>query len=159
MLEIPEAIVVSKQLNGAVKNKRIKEVIAASSAHKFTWFFGDPAEYNALLSGRTLEEAYPCGGRVEIPAEGAVLHFGDGAILRYFEAGEKLPAKHQLLIYFEDGSALVATVAMYGGLWAFPAGGMDDNFYYRAAKEAVPVLSDGFDYDYFLTLFDETING
>jgi formamidopyrimidine-DNA glycosylase len=44
---------------------------------------------------------------------------------------------------------------MYGGFWAFPEGDMDDNIYYQAAKDAVPPLSDIFDYEYFLTLFDE----
>jgi len=155
MLEIPEAIVISEQLNRTVKNKRIKEAAASSSPHKLAWYFGDPAEYGSLLRGRTIETAYAYGGRIEIEAEGAALHFGDGAVLRYFEPDEKLPAKHQLLITFDDGSALVATVAMYGGLWAFPAGAMDDNFYYKSAKEAVPPLSDKFDYKYFLALFDE----
>jgi len=155
MLEIPEAIVLSKQLNQTIKGRRIKEASAAESPHKFSWYFGDPAEYDALLRGRTIEGAEPYGGRVEILAEGAVMHFGDGANLRFFEAGEKLPAKRQLRVTFDDGSSLIGTVAMYGGLWAFPAGEMDDNFYYTAAKEAVPPLSDKFGYGYFLSLFNE----
>ena len=97
MLELPEAIVISEQLNRTVKGKRIKEAVAAVSPHKFAWYFGDPAEYSALLRGRMFESAYAYGGRIEIEAEGAILHFGDGAILRYYEAGEKLPVKHQLL--------------------------------------------------------------
>ncbi|MCL1919110.1 MAG: endonuclease VIII [Peptococcaceae bacterium] len=156
MLEIPEAIVFSQQLNQTIEGKSIKKVVAAASEHKFSWYFGDPSEYDALLRGRTLEKTQPYGGRIEISAQGAVLHFGDGVTLRYYDSGEKLPAKHQLLVTFSDGSALVGTVAMYGGLWAFPAGEMDENFYYRAAKEAVPPLSDQFDYDYYLTLFSET---
>ena len=155
MLEIPEAIVVSEQLNRTIKGKRIKEVSAAASPHKFAWYYGEPSEYNAFLQGRTLGTAHAYGGRVEIEAEGAVLHFGDGAILRYYEGGESLPSKHQLLITFDDGGSLVGTVAMYGGLWAFPAGAMDDNFYYISAKEAVPPLSADFDYEYFLALFNE----
>ncbi|MCL1855147.1 MAG: endonuclease VIII [Clostridia bacterium] len=155
MLEIPEAIVIAEQLNRTVYGTRIKEVTAAAYPHKFAWYFGDPANYNALLRDRTLETTHAYGGRIEIEAEGAVLHFGDGAILRYYASGEKLPAKHQLLVTFDNGSALAATVAMYGGLWAFPAGHMDDNKYYTAAKAAVSPLSDRFDYQYFLTLFTE----
>jgi len=158
MIEIPEAIVLSRQMNETLVGKRIKKVIAAASPHKFAWFYGEPSGYDALLRGRTIVSAAPYGGRVELIAEGlppAVLHFGDGAVLRYYEAGEKLPEKHQLMVTFEDDSALVGTIAMYGGLWAFPLGGMDDNIYYKAAKEAVPPLSDRFDYGYFLTLFNE----
>jgi len=155
VIEIPEAIVISDQLNQTVKGKKIINTVAASSPHKFAWFFGEPSEYHALLSGRTLEKAIPYSGRIEIEAQGARLHFGDGVNLRYYENGEKRPAKHQLLVELEDGSALVATVAMYGGIWCCKSGEFDDNIYCKAAKEAVPVLSDRFDYDYFLTLFDE----
>lgn len=155
MLEIPEAAVLSRQLNETIAGKKIAEVIAAASEHKFAWFFGDASEYGALLRGRVIGKTEPYGGRVEIEADSAVLHFGDGVILRYFDAGEKLPAKHQLLVTFNDGSSLVGTVAMYGGLWAFPAGAMDDNVYYMAAKNAVPPMSEAFDYEYFQTLFDE----
>ena len=155
MLEIPEAVVVSQQINETITGRKIVKVVAASSPHKFAWFFGEPSDYDALLHGRIIGKAFAYGGRVEIEAEDAVLHFGDGVILRYYETGEKLPAKHQLLITFNDGSSLVGTVAMYGGLWAFTPGMMDDNFYYTAAKNAISPLSDAFDYTYFLKLFDE----
>ena len=155
MIEIPEAIVISKQLNNTVQGKCVKEAAAAASPHKFAWYYGDPADYDALLRGRTLGVASARGGQVEIEAGGAALRFGDGVILRYYEAGEKLPQKHQLLLTFDDGSALAGTVAMYGGLWAFPAGGMDDNFYYTVARDAVSPLSGSFTYEYFQALFDE----
>ena len=155
MIEIPEAAVLSRQLNETVAGKKITGAVAAGTPHKLAWFFGEPSGYGALLAGRTIERAVAYGGRVEIEAEGAVLHFGDGVVLRYYEAGVEPPVKHQLLVRFDDGSALVGTVAMYGGLWAFPVGAMDDNFYYTAAKNAVPLLSEAFDYAYFQTLFND----
>jgi len=155
MLEIPEATVISQQLDQTVKGKRIKELVTAASPHKFAWYFGEPSEYEARLRGRTIEAAFSYGGRIEMPAEDAVLQFGDGVNLRYYEADEKRPAKHQLLVVFDDDSALAATVAMYGMLFAYPPHAMDDDFYYKAAKEAVSPLSGGFDYPYFQTLFDE----
>jgi len=155
MLEIPETIVISKQLNKVIKGKRIKEAVAASTKHGFAWYFGEPSAYGSLLNGRTVENVEYFGSRVEIIAEGAALNLGEGVNLRYYEAGTKLPDKHQMLVVFEDDSALVGTVAMYGGIWAFPAGAMDDNFYYKVAKDAVPPLSDAFDYGYFQKFFDE----
>ena len=155
MLEIPEAAVISRQLNEIIAGKTITKVIAAGSPHKFAWFFGEPSEYDDLLRGRVVGKSAAYGGRVEIETDGAFLHFGDGVILRYYKAGENLPAKHQLLIAFDDDSALVGSVAMYGGLWAFPPGAMDDNFYYTVAKNAVPLLSEAFDYAYFMTFFNE----
>ena len=59
---------------------------------------------------------------MEIWAGPAWIVVGEGANLRYFSAGERLPSKHQLLIEFDDSSSLVGSVQMYGGLWAFPAG-------------------------------------
>ena len=160
MLEIPEAVAISRQLNETVTGKQITEVIAAGSPHKLAWYFGEPTAYDALLRGHVIGKTSAYGGRVEIAtkdADGlppAVLHFGDGAVLRYYEAGEKRPAKHQLMIIFDDGSALVGTIAMYGGLWAFPVGAMDGNVYYTAAKKSISPLSDAFDYAFFQTLFD-----
>lgn len=155
MLEIPEAIVIAAELNQTIKDKRIEKVIAAASSHKFAWFFGDPSQYHSLLRGRKIENTTPYGGRVEINAGGIFLHFCDGVNLRYYAAGENVPPKHQLFVAFEDGSALVGTVAMYGGLWCFAEGAFDDNVYYKAAKKAVSPLSDRFDYPLFLDLFDQ----
>jgi len=154
MIEIPEAIVLSNQINQTMQGKRIHRVIAGGSPHKFAWFHEDPAEYDALLHNRMIENAAYYGGRVEIRAEGAILHFGDGVILRYYEKGEPLPAKHQMLVEFDDNSALVCTIAMYGGIWCFNDGEFD-NFYYQVAKQSPPPLSDEFSHDYFMRLFNE----
>jgi formamidopyrimidine-DNA glycosylase len=72
---------------------------------------------------------------VKINVGGIFLHFGDGVNLRYYAAGEIVPEKHQLFVAFEDGSVLVGTVAIYGGLWCFEDGAFNDNVYYKASKE------------------------
>ena len=155
MMELPEAMVIAGQLDETVAGKRIKEAAAGTTPHKFAWYYGDPGAYGALLRGRLAERAAAYGGRGELSLEGGVaLHMGEGANLRYFAPGEPLPAKHQLLVTFDDGAALVGTVAMYGLFAAFPEGAMDDNFYYMAAKQAVPPLSAVFDYAYFQSLLD-----
>lgn len=40
-------------------------------------------------------------------------------IIACHDAGGKLPAKHQLLLEFADGSALSATIQMWGALLCF----------------------------------------
>lgn len=154
MLEIPEAIVISRQLNQTIQNKHIKNAVAGTSPHKFAWFFGDPAEYHDRLVGKTVGQAVPCAGRIEIQVEDTILHFGDGVNLRFYGKDEKRPAKHQLLIEFDDDTALTGIAAMYGGLWCFKEGEFD-NLYYKAAKESISPLSNEFDYKYFVSLFDE----
>ncbi len=148
MLELPEAITVAAQINETIKGKIIRNVMAAHTSHKFAWFYGDPQQYKELLVGKTIGKARGYGGFIEIQAGTAIILIGDGVGLKYHEGHEKRPAKHQLLIEFEDGSALSATVQMYGGLWCFPEGEME-NPYYQVAKEKPSPLSEEFDKAYF----------
>ena len=86
---------------------------------------------------------------VEISAGKKRLLFGDGVNLRCLPAGEKRPEKHQLLLEFDDGSSVAATVQMYGLLYAFRAGANDDNPYYMIAREKPSPLSAEFTEAYF----------
>lgn len=154
MLEIPESRTISEQLNQTVRGKTIKNVYANSSPHGFAFFFGDPANYHNLLSGKTLEASTAIAGQIEITAENARILFGDGVNLRYFNPGEVLPKKHQLHIEFEDSSSIVCTIQMYGGLWAFLQG-ENNNPYYIVAKEKPSPLSEEFDENYFHCLISQ----
>lgn len=148
MLEIPECRVLAEQLTHAVTGRVIRSVTAGASPHKFAWFFGDPAAYNERLAGRQIGGAAAFGGYVELYAGEMRVAFHDGVHLRFLDAGDKRPAKHQLLIEWEDGACLVAGVQMYGGLGAF-ADGENDNPYYLVAKQKPSPLSERFDEAYF----------
>ena len=155
MIEIPEAIVLAKQLEVSIKDKIVDEVVTLASPHKFAFFHEDPKDYESLLKGKKVIKSYPLAGRVEIDFDDILLSFNDGVNLRFYQ-NSNIPEKHQLLIRFDDSSTLVASVAMYGGLVAYKKGEMDDNFYYRVSKEAVSPLSDDFTYDFFMGLFDDS---
>jgi formamidopyrimidine-DNA glycosylase len=152
--ELPEAAVLARQINETVVSRKIKSVVAAQTPHKLAWYFGDPQEYKGLLTGKVISGAASYGGQVEITAGEAKLVFSDGVSLRYCKKGARLPDKHQLLLEFDDGSSLVGSVQMYGGLSAFPEG-KNDNKYYLVAKEKPSPLSSDFDEDYFEFLFNE----
>jgi formamidopyrimidine-DNA glycosylase len=154
MIELPEAAVLAKQINEAATGKKIKNVISAHTPHKLAWYFGDPQEYNSLLIGKVISGATSYGGQVEISAGQAKLLFSDGVNLRYYNKGAKLPDKHQLLLQFDNGSSLVGSVQMYGGLSAFQEG-QNDNKYYLIAREKPSPLSGDFNESYFESLFDE----
>ncbi|HWP96495.1 MAG TPA: endonuclease VIII [Syntrophomonadaceae bacterium] len=151
MLELPEAFTLANQINDSLNGKRITRVVAAHTPHKFAWFYGDPQRYPDLLVGKRVERAEGYGGFVEIKAELAIILVGDGVGLRFHDKNEKPPQKHQLFIAFEDSSSLTATVQMYGGLWCFTEGELD-NPYYTVAREKPSPLSAGFDRDYFKTM-------
>ncbi len=148
MIELPEASFLAKQLNDTISGKKVVNVIAAHSPHKFAWFHGDPQNYRNLLQNQSISKAAGFGGMVEIKTDDATLVFSDGVGLRYHHLSEVRPNKHQLLIEFEDASALSASVQMYGGLSCFQ-GDKFENDYYRIAKEKPSPLSSQFDKAYF----------
>lgn len=148
MIKLPEAITIAQQINEAAVGKRIMNVTAAHSPHKFAWYHGDPQKYHDLLTGKVIGRAAGFGGMVEIKAEDAVILLGDGVSLRFHSEKEKIPQKHQLLIEFEDFSAICASVQMYGGLWCFEEGEFK-NTYFLQAKDKPSPLSDKFDKLYF----------
>lgn len=102
--------------------KRITDVFAQYTPHKFAWFYGKPEECAERLVGKTIDKACPQGGMVELTAGDTMLVLTDGVNLRYFEPGAKLPSKHQLLVAFDDESCLLASVRMYGALLCFTEG-------------------------------------
>ena len=57
MMELPEAITIARQMNDAVVGKRVRRVLPPSKAHKFCWYAGDPAEYDAAVSGSVVQSA------------------------------------------------------------------------------------------------------
>jgi len=148
MLEIPESQTIAEQISSTLAGRTIVSAQANTSPHRFAFYHGDPAEYGSLLSGKTVTGAAAYGGLVEVAAGDVRLLFGDGANLRYIRPEAALPAKHQLLVRFDDGSALVCTVQMYGGIWAFLVGGFD-NAYYDVARNKPSPLLDAFDAAYF----------
>jgi len=157
MIELPESISLSKQLNETVRGKGIENVVANASPHKFAWLSGDSQAYNKLLKGKTVGESRGIGGKVEIEAGDARIVLAEGINIRLFAAGEKLPKKHQLLITFADSSSLVCSVQMYGGLWAF-IDGTFDNEYYLIAKQRPSPLSAAFDWETFSAMAEENEN-
>ncbi len=151
MIELPEAAVLARQINDTVSGKKIKQVIAAHSPHKFAWYQGDPEKYQDILQGKIIDSAEGFGGMVEIKAEDTRIVFGDGVSLRYCEDQDKRPSKHQLMIEFADSTVICASVQMYGGLWCFVQGDFENQYYQQAKAKSSP-LSDRFDHNYFHSL-------
>ncbi|SHI80108.1 DNA-formamidopyrimidine glycosylase family protein [Lutispora thermophila] len=158
MIELPEAKVIARQIKETLKGKRIEEVVAANTPHKFAWYFEDPKDYQKLLSGKYIDGSSSFGGFIEISAEDCRILLGEGVKIKYYEKGEKLPVKHQLMITFDDGSAMVCSVQMYGGMWCFREGKNQDP-YYKVAKEKPSPFSVEFNEYYFLNMLDEDTKG
>ena len=148
MIEIPEAIVLAQQINEAVSGKRIRQAIAAQSPHKLAWYHGEPEKYHDLLAGKKVDQAVAVGSFVEISGEGTVILLSEGIHLRFHGKEEMRPKKHQLLVEFEDGTAISASVQMYGGLLCFREGEFE-NIYYQQAQDKPSPMTDAFTKAYF----------
>jgi len=151
MIELPEAVSLAGQINETVQGKRISGVVSAHTPHKLVWYYGEQARYSGILVGGTIGKADALGSMVEIKAGNADILLGEGSAIRFHGKGEPRPAKHQLLIEFEDGSALSASVQMYGGVGAFLEGELD-NPYYQVARGKPSPLSPAFDKAYFIDI-------
>jgi formamidopyrimidine-DNA glycosylase len=154
MLELPESQTLARQLRESILGKRIVKAKANATPHGFAFYHGDPEGYGSLLNGKTVDDVRAFGGMVEIAAGDARLVVNDGINMRLYPEGAKWPDKHQLFVELSDGSALVCTVQMYGGMQAFKADAYD-NPYYRIAKTKPFPLSDAFDEAYFEKMLKE----
>ena len=105
---------------------KIASVIAVHTPHKLAWYYGDPAKYSDLLTGKTIGKAAGFGSLVEIKVENANILLGEGVGLRFHAKNEPRPPRHQLLIEFEDQSALSFLIQMYGGIGSFLDGELDN---------------------------------
>jgi formamidopyrimidine-DNA glycosylase len=157
MIELPEAVVLAGQISDTLGGKRIRSAVANASPHKFAWYTGDPAMYGQRLARKTVQASEAYGNHVEIHADEMLLVISTPA--KYHAAGDKLPKKHQLLLEFDDGTAMSCTVQMWGGLLCFPKdeeGGLPD---YQIAKNKPSPLSEAFDRAYFDGLFPPNAGG
>jgi formamidopyrimidine-DNA glycosylase len=152
MIELPEAVVIAQQITETLGGKRIASAVANASPHKFAWYTGDPATYNERLAGKAIGAGQGIAGSIEFAADDMTLSIS--APIRYYAQGEPRPKKHQLLVEFEDGTAISASAQMWGGFFCFPAGSQAGFLDADLARKRPSPLTEAFDRAYFETLFD-----
>jgi formamidopyrimidine-DNA glycosylase len=151
MIELPEAFTLAAQISKAISGKKIANVKAAHTPHKLVWYYGNPDQYFSLLVGHFVDKATAFGALVQIKVADSAILFGDGVRVRFHDKVDTYPEKHQLLVEFEDLTAISASVQMYGGVGCFREGELD-NRYYQAAREKPSPLSKKFSEKYFARL-------
>lgn len=112
MIELPEAYVLSEQINKELKGKVIKHVIVNQTPHRFALFSTDTDKYEEILKGKTITGADVHSGSVRITAEDT--HLIITTPIRYHKGKDTLPKKHQLYMEFEDFTSVTCTVQMWG---------------------------------------------
>ena len=152
MIELPEAIVIARQMNEVLRGKRVENALRGNSPHKFAFYNRPPEEYAALLKGRTMGEAYPFGACIVAPVEPeyALMLGGGGERIHVHREESALPKKHQLLLRFDDGAFLSVTVQGWGCAQLFHQSEVTDPC--RPGEVRVSPASDAFTYEYFRAL-------
>jgi formamidopyrimidine-DNA glycosylase len=114
VIEVPEAVNLAAQIYNTICGKTVASVTAGQTPHKLAWYYGDKLKYKELLAGKIIGKANAWGAMVEIRVENVNILFGEGVGVRFHGKNEPRPAKHQLLIEFEDQSAISGAIQMYG---------------------------------------------
>jgi formamidopyrimidine-DNA glycosylase len=117
MLELPEVLTLSRQLDRELRGRTIASAGRGNSPHRFAFFKPSEQEIAKALARRMVAAVRGDGMYIYFDLKPRALFSiaeMDGRIL-FHEKGADLPAKYQLLVRFTDGAALTATV----GLWGF----------------------------------------
>ncbi len=151
MIELPEALTLSRQLSDTVTGKVISRVLPPTKPHKFCWWNGDPADYEKQLVGSHVKSAEGFGIYAQLTfSNGKLLCVNDGVNVRLID--DTLPKDYQLAVCFNDCTSLVFTVAMYGGIVVHDD--YYDNEYYLKNRAYTSPFSSEFE-----CIFNERFNG
>jgi formamidopyrimidine-DNA glycosylase len=156
MIELPEAVVLTSQCNKTLQGKTVDYVLVNSKPHKFAWYVNEGKDYQQLLERKSFSYGVNFAGYVCLYFEDVQIIFHDGVILRYFD--ELIDHNnHQLLIHFTDQSCLMATVAMYGGMYVTMKGVVPTS-YMQASIDSIDCLSSQFTFEYFMSKANEKLS-
>jgi formamidopyrimidine-DNA glycosylase len=154
MIELPESIVIARQMSVELAGKEIAEAVHMHSPHKFAFISQrTPEEHAAILVGRTLGPTVDSGSSIVAEVEGGYrLVFGcGGERILYHTDPKTLPKKHQLLLRFTDDGYLTVTVQGWGNVFL-----MNDEeaaTHRHVGWDRIGALSEAFTGEYLESLF------
>jgi formamidopyrimidine-DNA glycosylase len=160
MIELPEAIAFSKQINETLVGKKVKHALKNKTPHKFAFPMKDAktptigseysdADFESILSGKTITKSWSNGNCILIKFdEDYMISLGcGGQKILYHETETTLPNKHQLMLFFEDETYLTVTISGWGEVRLFKVELLEKHPH--IGYEKIDPLSDEFTYDVF----------
>jgi formamidopyrimidine-DNA glycosylase len=95
MLELPEAITLARQISASLAGEAVRKAYPPTKPHKFTWFLGDPADYDGRIEGSRVLSGESFGSHAEIVFDnGMRLDFSDGAAPRLYQSRSDAPTDY-----------------------------------------------------------------
>ena len=153
MIELPEAIVIARQMDAALKGKRIVSGDRGNASHKFAFSSGTSEEYAAIFAGQTVGGSTAHGMAIltEIGAEHTLVLGGGGERILLHASVETLPKKYQLFLHFAGDAYLTVAISGWGNTLLLPRA--EAGRHQHVQEKRITPLDDAFTWDYFQTLF------
>jgi len=149
MIEHPEAVTIAAQIDQTLAGKKVKSAIRGNAPHKWAFYSRPAEEYAAILEGEMIAGAQPSGSMILVQVEsGHLLALGGGGErILYHASPDTVPAKHQMLLHFDDGTALSVKVQGWGCCRLYTPEELDQDGWY--AKRSLEPTDEGFTRAYF----------
>lgn len=159
MIELPEAWIIAQQMNEELKGKQIQSAVRGNVSHKFAFYSGSAEEYEAILEGKTMDEATGHGSILlaSLRPNYVLVLGGGGERILFHESASTLPKKHHLLLHYQDDTYLTVTVQGWGNVLLVHRTQLAEHPY--VGKERISALSDAFSFEFFEGLFRELDEG
>ena len=154
MIEMPEAVTISTQMQETLTGKTMLHFSRGQLVHKFLWLSKTAEEYDVILSGKQITGARSYGRSIYMyVGEKNLLWFGElGGRILYHPQGQPLPAKYHLRWDFSDDSVMTFNLQMWGFVSLLERSELAKHPY---AEVGIPPLSDRFTPERFDQLLEE----
>jgi formamidopyrimidine-DNA glycosylase len=155
MIELPEALIIARQMSEELKGKQIESGIRGNVPHKFAFYSGSAEEYEAILKGRMMGEATGHGNAIlaSVGPDYTLVLGGGGERILFHQSESTLPKKHHLLLHYQDGTYLTVTVQGWGNALLLRQSELVEHPH--VGEKRVSPLTDAFTFDYLQGLFEE----
>lgn len=166
-MSLVENMVYSNQLNETVKDKKIIKAFVNQNPHTFVWFALNPSDaycehiksneiatkYEPLLLNQKIKSAAAKRTYTIVYIGNRALMFNSMSAI-YHTKDAKLPKRHQLLLEFEDGTALSLCSSLGGPIFLFEIDEKGDPVGY--SNDFPSLLSDDFSLEFFMNTIEIT---
>jgi formamidopyrimidine-DNA glycosylase len=155
MIELPEALIIARQMSQELKGKQIESGIRGNVPHKFAFYNCSAEEYEAILKGKMMGEATGHGSAIlaSVEPDYTLVLGGGGERILFHQSESTLPKKHHLLLHYQDGTYLTVTVQGWGNALLLHQSELVEHPH--VGEKRVSPLSDAFTFEYLQGLFEE----
>ena len=155
MIEIPEALIIARQMSEELKGRQIESGVRGNVSHKFAFYSGSAEEYEAILRGKMMGQATGHGNAIlaSVKPDYTLVLGGGGERILFHQSESTLPKKHHLLLDYQDGTYLTVTVQGWGNVLLLHQSELVDHPH--VGEKRISPLSDGFTFEYLQGLFEE----